>query len=137
MASLQDFITETFSQIIQGVAAANEIAKKHGGVVNPSGMTTRGSSTSFGRFDSATGAPVEEVRFELAVTAEDVDRGNGNMGVKIVVSPVTKGEASENEAVSRLIFRIPLLYPAGSPPVPAPVGVPQATKFDAPKPMRR
>ena len=126
MVGLQEFITEAISQIVKGIVAADEIVKRHGAVVNPGGMSTRGSASTFSRFDANTGTPVEDVRFDLTVT---VTEGGGEAGVKIGVASL-EGNATKQikeESVSRIAFKIPLLYPT-SPNSPRSVDKPNSSE---------
>ena len=100
---LEEFIRITLVQIMRGVKAAQvdwAATGSGGGVISP-----------------AWGGPedhanrVQEVKFDIAVTAATKTEGGGSGGIKVLALDVS-GKASravENSTVSRIAFSIPIL----------------------------
>lgn len=111
---LDEFVTESLKQIFSGVEQAQDFAIEKGGTINPAEITFSGGET---------GAPImmvpyknvliQNIEFDVVVTTSDKHGGEGGAG--IFVGPITigaKGTAeTQNQSVSRLRFRVPLVLP--------------------------
>ena len=109
---LQEFVTESLTQILAGVKAAEERAVEHGGVINPRVRPVGGDKRGIAL--TATGErPCEIVQFDVAVTVTEGTESKGGIGVVAGVFGVgVKGSsAMESSAVSRLKFSVPIAFP--------------------------
>ncbi len=111
---LDDFVAATLTQIVSGVAAAKEEVAAQGGKINPEVSSSHGSR---GQWDLETGTPVQEIEFDVAVTASEASKGKAGAG--LVFGPVVLGSVGEtgaaNQQVSRIRFTVPLLLPTTQP----------------------
>jgi hypothetical protein len=94
---------------MDGVKAA-QAKSDHGGLVSP-------EISHYGKVDNAIqtekGEYADMIEFDVAVTAE---QGTGTKGgIGLVVGPITLGStgqsSAQNSSVSRIKFRVPVLYP--------------------------
>jgi hypothetical protein len=110
--NLQDFISQALSQIIEGVAAAQEAADKRGATVNPQLTGTTDSLASQGLLWSGD-ATAQVVQFDVALTTTEGTGTKGGIGV--FVGAVTLGSSgqskSESSSVSRVKFAVPITLP--------------------------
>lgn len=112
---LDDFISETISQIINGIKKANEFAKENGGKIDASNLGYTGSKGGGGIifFDISTREIVQNIEFDIAVTANDTEKGKSGIGVFIgsigLGTQIENG--NENTIVNRIKFSIPLYLP--------------------------
>lgn len=110
---LREFVAESLRQIIDGVAAAQTYAAEQGATVNPSDIWFRVDQGVVKIQDRATGALVQEVNFDVAVTATDGTKTKGGIGVfagAVGLGSQGQSEAS-NQSISRIKFSIPLSLP--------------------------
>ena len=108
---LEDFVSETLKQIINGVSVAQEYGATKSAMVNP--ISARFHSSTQGQsFCSETGVPLQNVSFDVAVTVtqEQAASNNGEQIGSISVSP-TLTNSSQNSSVSRIKFDVPVLLP--------------------------
>jgi hypothetical protein len=108
---LKDFVSQTLTQIIEGVKAAQEAAKEHGAEVNPDTAGGVGSHMT-----SMSGKNLRNVEFDVALT---VAEGTGTKGgIGIVAGAFALGSSgqstSQNSSVSRVQFSVPLALPLQS-----------------------
>lgn len=100
---LETFVTETIVQVIGGVEKAiskvGDISKT--GMVNPSYSTHKHGE-------------VQPVEFDVAVTVAQKTAGEGGGGVKVAVLQVggKLESATENVAVNRVRFTVPVAVPS-------------------------
>lgn len=102
---LKDFIATTLGEIQEGVQIAiNETIKnKVNGAINPSWGGTQGMNTSL----------IQNIQFDIAVTAADEDKAGVKGGIK-VIGVSLGGEDSTTTTtskVSRIQFSIPVIPP--------------------------
>ncbi len=109
---LEEFVAETISQVIRGVAAAIEEADKQDAKVNP---RTGPSQATKGRWDMVTGTPIQEIEFDVAVTTSGVAKTKGR--IEVFVGPVALSSTGQSDAatqaVSRVKFCVPIRLPVG------------------------
>lgn len=111
---LKQFISQALSSIVEGVVDAQELAKPHGALVNPGGLTRTSKNISDDAiWDNSTNNFARLVSFDVAVTVEEGTKTNGKIGVAAGILNLGAGGASENKqlAVSRIQFAVPLLLP--------------------------
>ena len=110
---LSEFVAESLRQIIDGVTLAQEYASRKGATVNPNNMWYRADQGVVKIQDRETGAFIQEVNFDVAVTATDGTKTKGGIGV--FVGTVGLGSQGQSEAVkesvSRIKFTVPLALP--------------------------
>jgi hypothetical protein len=103
---LEEFISTSLLQIMRGVAKAQSemgAASGEGGVINPCWVGKEGGEKPASR--------VQEVKFDIAVTATTKTEGGGGGGIKVMAVELSgKGSrAVENSSVSHIAFSIPIL----------------------------
>jgi len=110
---LRDFVAETLRQIIDGIKAAQEYSSDKGAKVNPKKLYFRTDQGSVKLQDRSTGALVQEIDFDVAVTTTEGTQTKGGIGV--FVGPIGLGSQGQsnvnNQSVSRIKFSVPLLLP--------------------------
>lgn len=109
---LQHFITETLKQVVQGVKEAQKGVAENGARVNPNGML---GGAKHQKYDPTTGADIERVEFDVAVTVTEQAGKAGKAGLS-VWSVGVGGEAHSDKSSSianRVRFGVNLLLPVG------------------------
>jgi hypothetical protein len=113
--NLEDFITEVLKQVISGVKNAQQHAKENGASINSKHLYRYSTPTGMAiNTDQATRKPmVEEIEFDVAVTASSQGNIKGGMGLFVSVAGI--GYQAEkntgNSTVSRIKFKIPVSFP--------------------------
>jgi len=111
---LQDFVSETLKEIIDGVRVSQDYAQGKGGRVNPSHLTHIGGKPYSELWDHETGTKPQVIEFDVAVTAIEGKETKGSIGV--FVGPVgigTQGKSdSSSSSISRIKFSVPVILPA-------------------------
>jgi hypothetical protein len=119
---LKDFISTTLAAIIDGVVDAQERVQSKGAHINPGGLmrTTRVLSEN-AIWDNSTNNYARTVSFDIAVTVEDGTKTNAKIGVVAGVFNLGAGGESANkqQAINRVQFSVPVLFPASELPVAA------------------
>ena len=110
---LKTFVAETISQIVEGVAEAQERCKGRGALVNP---RVAGNYVQRDELWAGDGsAPAQFVEFDVALTATEGTGTKGGIGV--IVGAFTLGSSgqsqAERSASSRVKFSVPLVLPEG------------------------
>lgn len=113
MIKLEDFITEVLGQIIKGVKNADAVAAEHEAIINPPAYrSTQGYL--YHDVDHNIGNSIEEIEFDIAITA--VEKSEGKAGAGIFVSVIGLGaqtkEGLENSTISRIKFSVPIKLPS-------------------------
>lgn len=109
---LKEFVSQTISQIIEGVNEAGEMAKNHGATVNPHIVSSASEMGKQGMLWGG-GQPIQIIKFDVALT---VTQGTGTKGgIGIVTGVVSLGSTGEsqsaNTSVSRVQFSVPIALP--------------------------
>jgi hypothetical protein len=108
---LQQFITESLKQIVDGVVDAQGYVKTKGGSINPvvNGLPNRS-------WDQRTQTLVQEVEFDVAVTTTEGKETKGGIGVVTGILAIgSQGKTdTSNVALTRLRFIIPIALPSPS-----------------------
>ena len=108
---LKEFVKVTLEQIIEGTALAQESIKKHGGIVNPSGMDyyKDGKQNLYGH------AMPQEVLFDVGLTSSN--QSGSSEGIGVFFGSISLGKkndsAAEQVAVTKVRFTVPLVLPPG------------------------
>ena len=106
---LQQFITESLKQIVGGVVDAQQFVKEKGGSINPSvsGLPNRS-------WDERTCTHVQEVEFDVAVTATEGTETKAGIGVVTAFLALgSQGKTDKsNVALTRLRFIVPIALPS-------------------------
>jgi hypothetical protein len=109
MLTLDDFISETLKQIIDGVKTAQKHAVSRGAKVNPAGKRLQAST----RTTHETEPRSTIVEFDIALAAHEGKQKKGGVGV--FLASVGVGGQAQSEATvsstSRVKFRLRLLPP--------------------------
>lgn len=114
MIQLEDFVSETLKQIVNGVKAAQACSGKNGASINPSTLDFRTDQGEVRLYDRTSGRIAQEIDFDIAVTTTEGTKTKGGIG--IFVGPVGVGSQGQSDAMnssmSRIKFKVPLLLPA-------------------------
>lgn len=99
---LKEFVSETLTQIIEGVNAAQEKAKDTKAIIAP-------DTINFGNMRYRR--EVDYIDFDVAITTTDTTEGKTGAG--IFIAPISiggqvRGEIS-NQTLSHIKFRVPIL----------------------------
>lgn len=111
---LQTFIEESLKQIISSVSNAAKDAEGHGAMLNPKQKQWRYGEGIY--FDKATGRVLNNVEFDIAVTATEGTQTKAGIGVAIAnVVLGSQGQSEEsNQQISRIKFSVPIVFPSSS-----------------------
>lgn len=109
--SLKDFVAETLAQIISGIRAAQKT--DDGDHICPQGIRIGADHAPKKYLDTSTGHLVQMIDFDVAVTVSEASSVEGGIGISVIPLKLgAKGETeSENSAVSRVRFSVPLAMP--------------------------
>lgn len=112
--NLEDFIAEVLKQSISGVKKAQQYAKENGASINSDRMYRmhKSAGDSFESADSGQPPIVEEIEFDIAVTASQQGNLKGGMGLFVPAAGI--GYQAEkntgNSTVSRIKFKVPVSF---------------------------
>lgn len=109
---LREFIKQTLSDVLSGVADAQAIpslGKNVAPVLNHQRVLAEPVHHS--------GGPVTSITFDVAVTVESTDAQEGSAGFKVAVFGMgasaggKKGKGSKNVVINRIQFEVPVALP--------------------------
>jgi hypothetical protein len=105
---LDDFISQTLTQIAKGVAAGAEAVAALGGEVNPRPPEAAKPTTH-----SRSLKTIIDVEFSVALTVEDGTKTAGGIGVALgVLALGSKGESSaQSGSTTQIKFHVPMTLP--------------------------
>jgi hypothetical protein len=110
MVDLKDFVRDSIVGIVDGVAEAQQkIASK--AMINPGHRSLPAGALYF---PGKTGlVPLQEIGFDLAVTAASEDSGGAKVGFLVGVfgGGAAMGGKDSQQTVSRLRFAVPVALP--------------------------
>lgn len=113
---LKDFITQTISQVMEGVKESQKLAEEVGGSVNPKGQVyLTAESAPF--MDKETTRIGDFIHFDVEV---EVIEGKGESGGAKISIPSVGGfwgklsRRRQNRSINRVNFRLPVIYPKGN-----------------------
>jgi hypothetical protein len=110
--NLEDFVTETLMQIINGVREAQEFAQTKNACINPVSARMT-SSQQVQHYDINTGVPLQNIEFDVGITVTETStKQDGALTTigSVTVSPQNPSE-SQNSSISRIRFSVPILLP--------------------------
>ncbi len=109
---LKEFVTQTLTQIIEGVRGAQTCGKDLSAEVNPDLQTSAELAGKQG-FLGASGQYVPIVQFDVAITVTEGTGTKGGIGVFAgAISLGSLGQSqNESSSVSRVKFSIPIRLP--------------------------
>jgi hypothetical protein len=110
---LKDFVSQTLTQIIEGVGEAHSIANQHNAEVNPQIISNHNEMGKQGILWGINGA-VQIVKFDVALTVTEGSGTKGGIGVFAgAINLGSSGQSqSSNMSVSRVQFCVPLAMPS-------------------------
>jgi len=105
--NVKDFVEATLTQIVEGTNAAAEKIKGSGVSISPKNI--RGSHSALA-IDYVTDDMVNLIEFDIAITVNENDKGEGGAGITIAGIHLGGKVQTENlsETVSRVKFMIPM-----------------------------
>jgi len=109
---LEDFISESITQIINGVEKAQKIAETKGAKVHPNTLLFNSSSgNSF--IDEITDRPAQNIDFDISITTKEEEGTSGKLGVFVSVfkAGLEGKEGIENLTSNRIKFSVPIVLP--------------------------
>ena len=110
--NIEEFVSESLTQIIRGVQKAQENVTGTGARINPQMRFTR-KEESIGEAEGYGGQPVSYVSFNVSVIASEGTGTKGGIG--IVVGAIGLGSQGQSESSasneSRIQFKVPILMP--------------------------
>lgn len=109
---LSEFVAESIKQIIDGVNEAKKYGNANGAKINPKGWGWNSTNVQ-AKYETETGAPIETIEFDVAVTTVEGTTTKGGIGVFVgAVGLGSQGQSSaQNTSMSRLKFSVPLVLP--------------------------
>jgi hypothetical protein len=115
MITLEDFVSETLTQIIKGVKKAQDEAAKLGAVVSPKLEQYIYNLKEFNHKKVKGKQLTREVNFEIAITASEENQTKGGIGVFVLGIVGLGGQVQSlnaSSAVNRISFTIPINLPS-------------------------
>ena len=107
---LEQFISETLVEIVNGVVKAQEITEKSGALINPANAKAAAGDI----YDrAAEKGYISRVDFEVALTSAEGTEGKGGIGVMFCGIGIGGNEKTDtrNVSVTNVRFSIPVIFP--------------------------
>jgi len=108
---LKDFITETLTQMMEGVKNAQEKAKEFGAIVNPPSIHKKESTINLGNLGEYQ--RIQTIEFEVSLTSTSTN--DTQKGISVAFAGIGlgsgKGNNEQNAIVNRIKFEIPIALP--------------------------
>ncbi len=113
MLKLKDFITESLTQIVEGIREAQKQTAETGALINPVvGVSSEGR---IAYVDDRHNQFAQRVEFDVAVGATEERKAAGKVGVLWVVAGGVEGEkTSGTETASRIRFGVYVAFPTSA-----------------------
>jgi hypothetical protein len=106
---LSTFVKETLVQLVKGVSEAQTEVESYGAAVNPEHELVTLFAQGAKKNPRAFGNYVEEISFDVAVTATDKVDVGGGLKVSVISGKAERSDSRETE--HRVKFKIPLVFP--------------------------
>lgn len=108
---LKTFISETLTQILEGVTESQSKASQTGGRIVPHVQTPREGANLYGHTNDKL--PVIVVDFDVSVFAQEDTGTKGGIGIAIgVLALGSKGESNQQQnSTNKIKFQIPIALP--------------------------
>lgn len=110
---LEDFVATSLSQIVKGIAVAQQEVKETSVLINPIGRYVINDKSGESKHLTPENKP-QIIEFDVAVTATSGDQEKGGIGVFIgdtVGIGVQAQTSIINSTISRINFSIPVYFP--------------------------
>jgi len=109
---LRDFVSETLTQIVEGVTSAQSKANQSGAKINPHLRTSFEQAGKLGFLQTGEGF-AQIVQFDVALTVTEGTGTKGGIGVFAgAINLGSSGQSqTESSSVSRVKFSVPLSLP--------------------------
>lgn len=108
---LKDFITETLTQMMEGVKNAQEKAKGFGAIVNPPSPHKKESTIDYG--DLGEYQRIQTIEFEVSLTSTSTS--DSQKGISVAFAGIGakggKENTEQNSIVNKIRFDIPIALP--------------------------
>ncbi len=114
---LEEFVSSALTQTARGIRKAQSDAADTGAWINPAGRMGGPEPGSTIEVDENILSRLDNVQFDVAVTASDEQRADAKAGLKIAVLGglgASGGVSYQNTAVSRVQFRVPVVWPGSA-----------------------
>ena len=114
--NLREFVSESITQLMQGVQDADKKAKEMDSIVNPIIHGPRADAPA-NILPKGNSSAIFYVDFDIAVTATEKDEIGGDAGLKVagIGGQLRGATGSENSQLSRMKFTLPITLPARMP----------------------
>ncbi len=112
--NLEDFISQSLSQIAKGIEKANEELKGSQALVCPQGVLDVSRDTRYGGIKVEDGwLEVHEVKFDVSVSVAEGSESGGKLGVSVGGFSIGANgkENQANSSASRIQFSVPMVLP--------------------------
>ncbi|WP_217512934.1 trypco2 family protein [Vibrio metschnikovii] len=113
--NLEDFISQSLSQIARGIEKANKELEGSSAFVSPEGVKGVKCESKYGslHYLSDTWLEVSEISFDVAVTATSGTESGGGLGVSVGgINIGAKGKSNHGDtSESRIQFSVPMVLP--------------------------
>jgi len=108
---LDEFVSQTLKQVIDGVSAAQSYGKSKNANINPSSARMDSKAAGYS-FCVETGIPLQDVEFDVAVTVtESIETSEGDKNVGAISVSSLNQSSNQSSSVSRIKFKVPILLP--------------------------
>ena len=108
---LKDFISETLTQMMEGVKNAQEKAKEFGAIVNPPTSSHKENTVSIG--DLGEYQRIQTIEFEVALPSTSTN--DTQKGISVAFAGIGakggKGSNEQNSIANKIRFEIPIALP--------------------------
>lgn len=131
---LEEFIHQSLTQIVNGIAKAQEAVLQTGARINPSIRDAENPKTPILNDPINKGfSALQNIEFDVAVTVTEGSEDKVGGGIKIAALGIggeTKAE-NKNSTVTRLKFTVPMIFPVSADKVADSTKVPSGIKARA------
>lgn len=109
---LEDFVSDTITQITRGVLSAQGQLQDTGALVNPK-LQTMGVECSIGEVERRPGERVSLLEFDIALTVSESTETKGGIAVAVGLLGLGSQGTTEktNDTLSRVKFSVPIVLP--------------------------
>ncbi|WP_072669373.1 hypothetical protein [Vibrio injensis] len=113
--NLEDFISQSLSQIARGIEKANKELEDSQALVSPEGVTEVKRESKYGslKVDANKWLKVSEISFDVAVTATSGTESGGRLGISVSgINIGANGKSNHGDtSESRIQFSVPMVLP--------------------------
>ncbi len=112
LMELEDFVSESLKQIIDGVRTTPGRVAENGAKINPREVQFATQKYA-GVWDKGSQALIQRIKYDVAVTSSEGTKKKGGIGVFFgTVGLGTGGESGvESNSASRIKFSVPIVLP--------------------------